>query len=213
MIFLQFLVGAIFLSVVFLHLTKKNFGAVIAYGIQSLAVVVLLFNSYFETRNIFMLLIALVVLSVKVILAPIFFIRLIKKHDLTFSISTYLNTPTTLIIIAALTDIAHSEKLLPLTGIVPGNRILLSIALSAIFIALFLIVNRKGALLQIVSILSLENSIVAFTIFAGLEQSAALQLGILFNIFIWLTITTVFVSMIYKHFGSLDISSMKSLKD
>jgi len=66
---------------------------------------------------------------------------------------------------------------------------------------------------QIIGILSLENTIVAFTIFAGLEQSASLQIGIIFDIFVWLIIATVFVSMIYKHFGSLDVTSMKTLKD
>jgi hydrogenase-4 component E len=212
-LFLQFLLEIVFLTIVFLHIAKKNFGAVLAYNIQSLVIVVILFNSFFETGNISLLFIALIALIVKVILAPIFFVRLIKKHELIFSVSTYLNTPLTLIIIAALTFIVHSQKFAPLTGIIPANKTLLSFALSSMFLSLFLIVNRKGALSQIIGILSFENSIVAFTIFAGLEQSAMLQLGIIFNIFIWIIIATVFVSLIYKHFGSLDITSMKNLKE
>lgn len=211
--FLQYFLEIIFLTIIFLHITKKNFGAVLAYNIQSLAIVVILFNSYFVTGNLPLLFIAFVVLIVKVILAPLFFVRLIKKHELIFSVSTYLNIPLTLIIIAVLTFIAHSQKFAPLTSIIPANKALLSFALSSMFLSLFLIVNRKGALSQIIGILSFENSIVAFTIFAGLEQSTALQLGIIFNIFIWLIIATVFISMIYKHFGSLDITAMKNLKE
>jgi hydrogenase-4 component E len=128
-------------------------------------------------------------------------------------VSNYINTPLTLIIVAALTAIAHSSLFTPLVNIVPGNQELLSLALSAIFISLFLIVNRKGALSQIVGVLSLENSIVAFAFFAGLEQAPSLQLGIIFDISAWVVIATVFMSMIYKHFGSLDVTEMKSLKD
>ncbi|MDP2642434.1 MAG: hypothetical protein Q8P62_01160 [Candidatus Peregrinibacteria bacterium] len=212
-IFLQFLLGVIFLTIVFLHIAKKNFGAAIAYGIQSLAVVLILVNSFLETGTISLLFIILLEFIVKVLLAPIFFIRLIKKNKLKFSVSTYLNTPLTLIVIAVLTAIVHSQKLVPLTGIIMANQELLALALSAIFLSLFLIVNRRGALSQIAGVLSFENSIVAFSVFAGLEQSAALQVGIIFDIIIWLIIAIVFASMLYKHFGSLDVTSMRHLKD
>lgn len=212
-IFLQFLLGVIFLTIVFLHIAKKNFGAAIAYGIQSLAVVLILINSFLETGTISLLFIIILEFIVKVVLAPIFFIRLIKKNELKFLVSTYLNTPLTLIVIAVLTAIAHSQKLVPLTGIIMANQELLALALSAIFLSLFLIVNRRGALSQIAGVLSFENSIVAFGVFAGLEQSAALQVGIIFDIIIWLIIATVFASMLYKHFGSLDVTSMRHLKD
>lgn len=212
-IFLQFLLGIVFLTVIFFHMTKKNFEAALAYGIQSLAIVLILFNSYFETVNIFLLFITLLLFIVKVILAPLFFIRLIQKHELTFSVSTYLNTPLTLVIMAVLTFIAHSQKFAPLTNILPANQALLSLTLSTIFLSLFLIINRKGALSQILGILSFENSIVAFAIFAGLEESSTLQLGIIFDIIVWLVIATIFVSMLYKHFGQLDVTSLRHLKD
>lgn len=211
--FLQFLSGTIFLTIIFLHLIKKNFEAVIAYGIQSLAIVFVLLGSFFEASNTLLFFVIFFTLIVKVILAPLFFIKLIQKHELTFSVSTYLNMPLTLIVIAAFTAAAHSLKFSPLTNIIPSHYGLLSLALSAIFISLFLIVNRKGALSQTLGILSLENSIVAFVIFAGLERSPGLQMGIIFDILVWLLIATVFVSMIYRHFGSIDVTSMKYLKD
>lgn len=211
--FLQLLLGIMFLTVVFLHLTKKNFLAVIMYSIQSLMITIFFLNSFLETNNFYLFLVVLLSLIIKVILAPVFFTRLIKKHSLTFSVNTYLNTPLTLIIIAALTFIAYSQRFVPLTSIIPANQALLSLALSTIFLSLFLIINRKGALSQIFGILSLENSIVVFVIFAGLEQSPGLQIGIIFNIFTLIMIATVFMSMIYEHFGSHDVTIMKNLKD
>lgn len=212
-LYLQYVLGVAFLMIVFLHIAKKNDGAIVAYAVQSLAIVVFLFNSFLKTGNLSLLFIVLLTLIVKVVLAPLFFTTLIKKHALPFSVNTYLNIPLTLAGIAIITAIAHSEKFLPLTTIVPDHQAILSLALSSILLSFFLIVNHKGALAQIIGILSLENSIVAFTLFAGLEQSMALQLGIIFNIFIWLIIATVFISLIYKHFSSLDVTLMTHLRD
>lgn len=211
--FLQFLLGAVFLTTIFLHLTKKELGAVVAYSLQSLIIVIILLNSFFETNNIPLLLVILATLVVKVILAPIFFIKLIKQYKLTFSVSTYLNTPLTLVVLATLTAVAHSANFAALTNIVPAHYALLSLALAAIFISLFLIVNRKGAISQALGVISIENSILAFAVFAGLEQSPLLQIGIIFDILIWLVIATVFIAMIYRHFGGLDTSLMQNLKD
>lgn len=211
--FLKFLLGTVFLTIISLHLIKKNLVAVMIYGIQSSAIALVLVGSFLETGNTPLIFVVLVTFVVKVILAPIFFIRLINKHKLNFSVSTYLNMPLTLVVLAGFTVLAHSQKFLPLTNIVPENQTLLALALSAIFISLFLIVNRKGALSQAIGILSLENSIVAFAIFAGLEQSPMLQIGIIFDISIWIVIATVFISFIYRHFQSLDTSLMQHLKD
>ena len=139
--------------------------------------------------------------------------RLINKHKLAFTVSSYLSVPMTLIGITLLTFVAHSHKLNPLTTIIPENHTFLALALSSMLLSLFLIVNRKGALSQIIGVLSLEGSIITFIVFAGLEQSSGLQAGVAFNIFLWIIISTVFAAMIYKQFGSLNVTSMKNLTD
>ncbi len=210
---LEILMAAVFLSIIFLHVAKKNVSAVVAYALQSLAIVLLLLSSFLTTRNPSLLLIALLVFLVKVVLMPASFIRLIKKHELAFSVSTYLNTPLTLMVLAGLTAMASLAKFAPLTGLLPGNQELLSLALAGMFLSLFMMINRKGVLSQIAGFLSLENSILAFAFFAGLEQAPALQIGIIFDISVWVVIAAVFTSMIYKHFGSLDVSEMRHLKE
>lgn len=212
-IFSQFLVGSLFISMVFLHIAKKNIEVAITYGIQSLLVALILFNAFLETGFKSLLLIAFIMILVKVILAPMFIIKLIKKNGFKFSVATYFNVPITLIVIAILTTVAHSDKFSALVNIVPANNQFLSIIFSALLISLFLIVNRKGALAQIIGVLALENCIVAFAFFAGLEQAPALQIGIIFNISVWIVIATIFVSMMYQHFKTINVTEMKRLKD
>jgi hydrogenase-4 component E len=211
--FPQFFLTVIYMAIIYLHLARKTNGVAIAYGIQSFAVVLLLVNAFVTTGSATFLFIAILGLLVKVILAPIFIIHLIRKHELKFLVSTYANIPITLIIVTVLTAVAHSKTFAPLVTIIPANRELLSLALSALFISLFLIINRKGAVSQIVGILSLENSIVAFGLFSVIDQSLILEIGIVFSISVWIVIATVFISMIYKHFGTLDVTQMKNLKE
>ena len=180
------------------------------YQTQSLVIATMLFMSFYETRSLALFIVALITLIIKVFVAPQFFNALIKKQVLALSASTYLNTPLTVTALAALTAIAHADVFAPLAFL---NESLLSLMLAAIFVSFFLIINRKGAISQMLGILSLENCIVAFAFLAGLEQSPSLQIGILFVIFIWLSIATIFVSMMYKHFGTLDVTTMAHLKD
>ncbi len=213
LIFPQIFLTIVFITIVFFHIAKKNFAVAIGYGVQSFAIVMLLTYSYFKTGSTTFLLIAILGLFVKVIMAPLFIIHQINKHELKFLVSTYANLPLTLIIVAALTGIANSGLFTPLVTLIPDNHQLLALSLSAVLISVFLIINRKGAISQIVGVLSLENSIVAFGLFSVIDQSLILEIGIVFSISVWIIIATVFISMIYKHFGSLDVTQMKHLKE
>ena len=203
----------VFAAAVFLHLTKKNSSAVRLYIAQSAAISLLLLLPAFGEYSPLLVVAIIATITVKLFVAPYFFFSLIKRHRLKFSVSTYLNTPITVLIIAALVAFTRTSVFRPLTQLAAegGNLLLLSVA--TILISLFLIINRKGALSQMLGILSLENGIVAFALFAGLEQNPGLQIGITFNILIWITIATVFISMIYRQFGSLDVTTMKKLTE
>ncbi|HVY55664.1 MAG TPA: hypothetical protein VHC46_07910, partial [Thermodesulfobacteriota bacterium] len=188
-------------------------GVVLLYSVQSLIIAVVLFYSSLKEASVLLVAAALATLFVKVVIIPHFFSGLIKKHRLQFSVSTYLNTPLTLIALMLLTALSYSHFFGPLTILAPDKENALSLAIAMVLVSIFLIINRKGALSQMIGILSLENAIVSFAYVAGLETTAGLQIGILFDIFIWVIIATVFASMIYRHFGSLNVSELKHLKE
>lgn len=210
---IQTVIPVFFLTTVAMHTIKKNQNIAILYSLQSLVIAALLASVFIENGTFFLLLITMATLIVKVILAPGFFIRLVALHKLRFAASSYANLPLTLVIISLITAMASSGIFESLTNIVATRHTYLALALSSMLISIFLMVNRKGALSQIIGILSLENSIVLFAILAGLEQSAALQFGILFDISIWIFIAFSFVTMIYRHLGSEDVTNMRSLQD
>ncbi len=202
-------VGGMFLSVIFMHLTKRSSWAVNFYAVQSLLVVLLLAGSVTREFSWLLVVATIAVFVVKVGVAPRFFSQLIKQHEVKFSASTYLSGPMTLIALAGLTAFAHARYFLPLTTLAPTQSNTILLTFSLMLISLFLIINRKGALSQMAGILSLENAIVAFAAVSGLEQTPALQLGIVFDIFIWIIIATVFAGKMHQKFGTLDVSNLR----
>lgn len=209
----QICIAILCLATVGMHLVRKNRNEALLYGIQSLAVVAVMVTSLVEHYAVSLLVMTLITFLVKVVLAPWFFLRLVKRHEIKLKAKSYANGPETLAILVALVVLAGSGLFAPLTTIVPGNHSFLVLALTAMLISIMVMINRRGALSQIVGVLSLENSIVVFAILAGLEQSAVLQAGIIFDVSVWLVVAVTMVSLVYKHHGSLDISTMKKLRD
>ncbi len=203
----------LFVSILFLHIVKRNVEVAFAYGLQSLVIVALFVGLFLETGKWSFFVLACIGFIAKVIMAPMFMIHLVKKFGVSFLVSSYATAPVLLVVVAALTAFAHSDVLSPLVMIVPEHRDFAALALSSVFVSLFLIMNRKGAISQIAGILSLENSIVAFGLFSLVSQSLILEIGTIFAFSVWVIIATTFTAMMYSHFGSLDVTQMKHLRD
>jgi hydrogenase-4 component E len=173
----------------------------------------LLFIPALREMNFLLLLAAMLTLSIKAIFAPYFFFRLIKRHEMTFTSNTYLSLPLTLIVLSLLAGLSYSSVFQPLVNLAGGNTHAIPLALAAIFASIFLSINRRGALSQIIGVLSLENGIVALTSFLGIAEASGLDIGVSFDIGVWVVIAALFLSMMYKQFGSLDVSKLKELKE
>jgi hydrogenase-4 component E len=202
----------IFLSIVIMHMVKRNSTLVYAYVLQSAALCVMLGLHAIEKSSIPLLAVTAIIFIIKVIVAPIFFLRLIKRSRMNLSATTYLNVPVSLAILIGIVFLVQSDIFAPVSGLIPAVGSLRMMLLSSIFMSLYLVINRKGALSQITGILCLENSIVAFGFFIGFEQLASLELGILFDILLWIVISTIFAAMIFRHFGTLDVTKLSELK-
>jgi len=205
--------AAIFLAALMLHFMKNNSGLVTTYVLQSLFVAAILLAVSYEEGSVVLLLLALATVAIKCALVPRVLSRLIKKHELTFASSTYLPTFIVLLITLFIVIFVHSSIAPLFAGIVTTSGDLSFLLLSALFVSLLLAINHKEALSQIVGILSMENSIVALALALNIHVGLWLELGILGDIFAWLLIGTTFVSVVSKHFGSTDVTSMRHLSE
>lgn len=202
----------IFLCVIIMNVAKKNTSLTTLYLLQSVALVALLSIQAYQESSAELFIVTMILFVIKVLIAPQVFLRFIHRSHLNFSASTYLNVPMTLGVLMLLSIFAQSAVFSPIFLIIPHVSQLSMFLIGSILMSFFLIVNRKGALSQIIGVLSLENCIFAFGHFLGIKQSNSLEIGILFDVFFWIIISSVFMTMIYTHYGSLDVTELKELQ-
>ena len=202
-------------SVVFLNITKRNITAVMLLAIQSCAISLAIFAAAWHEQSLELFFAGLFTLAIKGIFASIFFRRVIVKYSLPFSGKTYLNTPLTLVVAALLVGIAYSQLFEPWYALLAsvGTVAVLKGSLGAFFVTLLLMVNKKGALSEIIGILTLENTIILIALVLGLRHNLQLEVAITFDITVWICIAAVYLNLMYRQFGSLDVSALNRLKD
>lgn len=205
--------SSIFLSAIFLHLIKRNKTLVMVYCVQSLALILLLVGIGITEHAEGLLLAAGLTFVAKVIIAPVVFMRAIKQFDERVLTGAYLSTPLTLVVMLTLVLLAYSDVFEPLTGLSANGGQVIHLALAGIFVSLLLVMNRKGLVHQIIGVLSMENGIVALGAIAGLEHTFALELGMMFDVLMWTVGASVFIALLHQHFGTLDTSVIKDLRD
>jgi hydrogenase-4 component E len=201
----------IFVIVIPMNVVKKNATIVSLYSLQSLALVVLLGTEAYSQWSILPALLALAVFIVKVFGARRLFLGFIRKHRENFSTGMYLNVPLTITSLMLLAVFAQSSIFTPLFIHTAQEMRYGLLLVSAALMSLFLAVNRKGMLLQIIGILSLENCIFAMGHFIDPSQSSGLELGIVFDVLFWMLIASVYVGLVYRHYHSLDVTSLREL--
>lgn len=205
--------GIALVAVILQHIIRKNISLVALYTIQSIAIMLLLgyVGSVEQAPELYIS--AVLTLLVKVLVAPWLFIRLISRHHLKNTASTYLTVPLTLGVLVVLLAFAHSDRFVTLPLLLAHRSDGVFLAVSSLLTSFFLIINRKGILSQLIGVLALENSIVALVSVLGVEQALGLEIGIAFNILIWVITASVLVSLIYRHFGSAQSTALKLLTD
>lgn len=210
---LFFLEVTILVSAVLMNFAKKNLFSLFLYFIQSITLVVLLLLSATENYSNLLMVAIFSTIIVKIFIAPYLFLNLINRHNFKISAGDNLSDSISLLFVFLLGLVTY--------GIFSGNIHSLAtlrpeylmISFWSILVSIFIVISKRGIVSQILGILSLENSIVSFALFSGLEQSATLQIGITFNILVWVVVSSLFISMIYSHFGALDTNKMKGLTE
>ena len=209
-----FLDAFAFLLAILMHLTRRNANLVRLYLIQSFALTAILLLLGISAGEKSLLAMALLTLFVKVIVAPIFFFRVLRKiPGAEMSATNYLSTPQTLLVVMALVILSYSKIIVPLGASTPEMLGLFSLNMSLVLVSIFLLINRRGIFTQIVGILCLENSIVFLSTIVGVRQPVGLEIGMLFDIGLWIVVAMVFIAMIHTQFGTLSTTPLRKLTE
>ncbi|OGI22447.1 MAG: hypothetical protein A2808_03015 [Candidatus Moranbacteria bacterium RIFCSPHIGHO2_01_FULL_55_24] len=202
-----------FLAAFLLNVVKGNRNILRLYFLQSFAVSVVLMAAGILEGAHGLLWVGALTFLIKCVMAPAFFFRILKKYGSSASSTQYLSLPFTLLVLLGLVLLAYSKVFLPLAPLAPEALGSLSLNIAIVFVSIFLIINGRAAFSQIIGILSLENGIVLLAAFVGIEQPLALEMGIIFDIVVWIVIVNAFIGMIYRQFQSLDTRELKHLTE
>jgi hydrogenase-4 component E len=147
----------------------------------------------------------------KGVLIPVFVRRIVRELKVTREVEPFVSTPFSLIIAFALVTIVYSaiSGEVTLTG---GDATILKISISIIIISLFVMISRRKAITQVISLLFLENGIflAGFTLTRGMPT--IIEFGILFDLLMGVVILGVFTVQIRKSFASVDLDRLTTLK-
>lgn len=156
---------------------------------------------------------AIVTLLVKVVAIPCGLLILVKKLDTTSKRPTVLN-PAPLAIIAALLIGVAAYITEPLSHILaPDAKWQFVVALSLLFLGLLMIISQRAAFSQMIGFLVLENGVVLLAIATTLGWPAMVELGLLLDVAVGITILSILTARMSSTLHSTDTEQLSELKD
>ena len=191
---------------------KALFTTIRLYGVQSLLLAIVAARSAFAEGRPELFVTAAMTLVLKAVLIPWFLMRVIDRIGIHREIEPFLNVPASLLVCLGLTVVGYRVS----TGFPEGGRgvshHLIGIALSMLFIGLFLMVTRKKAITQILALLTVENAVFLVAVGVTSGMPLVVELGISFDVILAVLVLGVLVQRIVDRFESMDVSRLSKLK-
>lgn len=199
-------------ATILLIVRSSLIGQVRMFAAQSFVLALLAALAAAFTQSVELFGVALALVIVKGILIPRVLNRAVANIGLQRVAAPYLSTPVALTICGALVVIAFYV----MTPIVASNPLptasAIPLAFAGVLIGLFVMVNRRRALTQILGFLTLENSIFLLALLATYGVPFIVEVGIFLDVLVAVLIMEVFVYRIKENFDTLDVGQMGELK-
>jgi hydrogenase-4 component E len=182
--------------------------------ILSLQGVILFFVVYLQLNEINTLNFVLILLETivfKSLAVPFFIAYLLKRNKITREAEPYLPNFISLIIATLIVVVtillSNSIKDTYL------DKMFFVVALSALFMGLYLIASRRKIITHVMGYLVIENGVFVLSLAVGNEMPMLVNLGIMLDIFASVLILGIFLNKIGDVFKDVDVDQLSSLKD
>ena len=191
---------------------KALFTTIRLYGVQSLLLGILAATIAATESQPELFVTAAVTVALKAVLIPWFLMRVIDRIGIHREIEPFLSVPASLLVCVGLTVIGYRVS----TGFPEGARgvshHLIGVALSMLWIGLFLMVTRKKAITQILALLTVENAVFLVAVGVTSGMPLVVELGVAFDVILAVLLLGILVHRIVERFESMDVSRLSKLK-
>lgn len=152
-------------------------------------------------------------LFLKVGLIPYILYRLLIRLGIRSKVEPILNLPTTLLIGLGLVIFAFNLSV-PIAQLSAGpNSNTLALALASVLVSFFMMIIKRKAISQVMSLLALENSLFFFACSATYGMPLIVELGIAFDVLVGLFIFGIFFFRIRNAFEDFDLRHLEKLRE
>lgn len=154
-------------------------------------------------------------LVIKSIIIPKVLTYVTRKLEIKFKLETnpYVSIRASVIISALLVALSYFLiQQIPFKSDQIVN-VYLPISMAQFLIGLFVLVNRRTVLNQVVGLLIIENGLFLFTISLTHGVSLLIEVGIFVDILVGIVISSILLFRISRTFDSLDVGKLENLRD
>jgi len=154
-------------------------------------------------------------LVIKSIVIPKVLTYVTRKLEIKFKLETnpYVSIRTSVIISALLVALSYFLiQQIPFKSDQIVN-VYLPVSMAQFLIGLFVLVNRRTVLNQVVGLLIIENGLFLFTMALTHGVSLLIEVGIFVDILVGIVISSILLFRISRTFDSLDVGKLENLRD
>jgi hydrogenase-4 component E len=158
------------------------------------------------------LIVAVLTLLGKVIFLPWLLQRLVRRIKIEQEIHPFVNMPASMLICGALTVLSYVVAR-PFTSLARLGNNTLPVALALLLTGLFLMINRRKAITQVLALLTTENGMMLAAIaLTTYGMPLVVEIGIFFDVVVAVMVLGILVFRIRESFDSMDVSKLNELK-
>jgi hydrogenase-4 component E len=207
----DFISVGILLTAVILNAFKSIESYVKAYTINSWLLAGLIVVVAVLVGEAHLYIAAVLTLTTKGIVIPIFLRRIVRRMKVTHEIQPYISNSFSLAISGILVAIVYAslKEGIFITGF---SKNVLQISIAVILISLFVMITRKKALTQAIGLLFMENGLFLAGFSLTFGMPTMIELGVLFDMLMGVIILGIFAIQIKRAFASADLDKLTVLK-
>lgn len=201
----------LFITVLLIAAAKRTATCIALFALQCAVVTAQIAAMGFLHGSGEAIVVAAMVLVVKVVAIPYVLLRITKglKVSPTVSAST---TPAQSTFIAAALILLAFVVVQPFARAFALDSEMLAAATAILLTGGFLMVSRRKALMQVIGLLVLENGIFLAALTTTFGMPLVVEMGIFFDLLIWVMLIGVFVFRIRETFEHVDVSRLRRLR-
>lgn len=205
---INLLAGLFLLSALAAAGARRKRGSILAYRWNSIALGLIALVVALDTGSRAVALAAMLVLAIKAGLIPAGLLRQARLQE----VRTRVSLPTGMLVCGALVVLAFSQTRV-LFGSDPSILAsCLPVSVAATLVALFVMVTRRQALMQVLGLVLLENAIFLAAVSLTRGMPLVVEMGILLDLLAGVALLGLFVGRIEETLGESDTTQLDRLQ-